>query len=735
MILTKPQISVVLPISQTNQYLKPRLESILSQNGPELELLYIALDATTTDQTKQLLRSYALQDERLVVLALATNSLADAWNLGLQHASGKYLLFMALGDSLEPDGLALAYKQMQTAPADILYFGYNQIRHQPLYQSKKQPDQHTLELLTYYANRRIELTDLQQLLNPVWNKIFRTAFLKAQQILFPAHGNAEITSSIFNLACLVAGATYGALPQTIYNHNTADAETMLTADPRQLIQSDLQAIMAFITTAHFQQATPEYQILLLNQLYQIVNAHYHRPMGRLIHLSCSFQIARFLPQLASLVDRNLLNYTQFTVLAQRLRLSWLGKSGLKWLFSIKNLAPADQPYKIKQLTLLGCRLQWRFNLDQPQLQCYLRHSIPPHTILIVEANNCHGETLGGLIRYFTLLGYNVDVMITPESAREHPLCRIKQQLQFNLFIIHITNLKELLADSKINQYEYLCFNSYHLYYQPRTRHSATSVFDFFPRIVPPQRAILAIEHHLEHLDHSLCQAHRILQLAPLKPEAVLCNTAYYGTIRPHPKTPPTLPTEFIIIGNIESFRKDYNLLFNSLQQLIQAGHTNFHITIVGQGQLYLPPSVATWITLTGRLPYNRMFDLLDQADFLLTLLDHNNQEHRRYLTSNTSGSFLLSYGFAKPLIIQKDFASVHYFNMENAVLYTDANDLATQMATCIQMPDHKYQQLVQNLSILHQKLETQSLNNLAQILQQTGGAVAMSTNYSPANNR
>ena len=59
------------------------------------------------------------------------------------------------------------------------------------------------------------------------------------------------------------------------------------------------------------------------------------------------------------------------------------------------------------------------------------------------------------------------------------------------------------------------------------------------------------------------------------------------------------------------------------------------------------------------------------------MLDNGINEHERYITIGTSGSFQLIYGFVKPCIIHTKFAGVHSFNNDNSFLYNTKEEVDT----------------------------------------------------------
>ena len=92
-----PLISVIVPVYNGARSLDRSLRSVLSQTLPDFEL--IVVDDCSTDESVDILRSYQALDERVRVLATATNSGPGvARNVGLENARGRFIAFLDSDD-------------------------------------------------------------------------------------------------------------------------------------------------------------------------------------------------------------------------------------------------------------------------------------------------------------------------------------------------------------------------------------------------------------------------------------------------------------------------------------------------------------------------------------------------------------------------------------------------------------------------------------------------------------
>ncbi len=116
----KIKISVVVAVYNMQWYLAECIDSILAQTLEELEVLCI--DDGSTDQSLELLHSYARKDARVKVYHQQNAGLSAVRNRGVSLAAGEYIYFLDSDDMLVPEGLEVLYQKSAEKELDILYF-------------------------------------------------------------------------------------------------------------------------------------------------------------------------------------------------------------------------------------------------------------------------------------------------------------------------------------------------------------------------------------------------------------------------------------------------------------------------------------------------------------------------------------------------------------------------------------------------------------------------------------
>lgn len=121
-----PIVSVIMPVYNSERYLQKSLDSLFSQTIGGIEL--ICIDDGSTDGSNAILDAFAdsvaSKDSFTVKVIHQKNSgVSRARNVGLDSASGKYILFVDSDDYVAPNACAFLTDLAEKESADIVVFG------------------------------------------------------------------------------------------------------------------------------------------------------------------------------------------------------------------------------------------------------------------------------------------------------------------------------------------------------------------------------------------------------------------------------------------------------------------------------------------------------------------------------------------------------------------------------------------------------------------------------------
>lgn len=106
-------VSVLIAAYNAEEYLRPCLDSMLSQTHQDWEALCV--DDCSSDSSLQILEEYSARDARIKVIPLSENQgQAKARNIAILQATGDLFCFLDSDDWFEPDALEAAVRVFET---------------------------------------------------------------------------------------------------------------------------------------------------------------------------------------------------------------------------------------------------------------------------------------------------------------------------------------------------------------------------------------------------------------------------------------------------------------------------------------------------------------------------------------------------------------------------------------------------------------------------------------------
>ena len=116
--MCKPKISVLIPVYNSEKYIKRCIKSVLSQTFLDFELLLI--DDGSSDSSGDICDTFAEQDERIKVYHKQNEGISATREFCITHAQGDYIQFIDSDDWVEPDMLHEMYNKAKECDSDIV---------------------------------------------------------------------------------------------------------------------------------------------------------------------------------------------------------------------------------------------------------------------------------------------------------------------------------------------------------------------------------------------------------------------------------------------------------------------------------------------------------------------------------------------------------------------------------------------------------------------------------------
>lgn len=219
------KVSVIIPTYNVSQYISETLNGFINQTLKNIQI--IVVDDGSTDDTCEIITSYAKQDSRIQLIKQENQGAGVARNNGMSYAQGEYIYFFDGDDYCELYFLKEVVKKADETGADITVFDYYRV------------DQITGKKTLYHGlNRTLLPSDKEcfnyedvpsrilSIVNPTpWNKLYRKSYIKKTGLQFMALTTTnDITFASLSVA-MAKSITYIDKPFMYYRINRKEALT------------------------------------------------------------------------------------------------------------------------------------------------------------------------------------------------------------------------------------------------------------------------------------------------------------------------------------------------------------------------------------------------------------------------------------------------------------------------------------------------------------------------------
>ena len=173
-----PKVSVIIPTYNDVSHVSRSINSVISQNIPNIEI--IVINDASTDSTKALLDKKYSNNATIKIIHNKMNvKLGASRNIGLSFATGKYIFFLDSDDWIDSGALHTLLSVAETYQVDIVECGI-----------KKQWDNKTENIYHSYSFgckggvEGLQYLSEYKIASIVWNKLYRRDLIEKEHLKF-----------------------------------------------------------------------------------------------------------------------------------------------------------------------------------------------------------------------------------------------------------------------------------------------------------------------------------------------------------------------------------------------------------------------------------------------------------------------------------------------------------------------------------------------------------------------
>lgn len=208
----KSIVSIIIPVyTVSEEYLRKCIESIIGQTLKELEIILV--DDGSPDNCGAICDEYASKDSRIKVFHKENGGVSSARNLGLENATGQYIMFVDADDWLEQCAVETCLLYQQDYHTDFIAFGY--YINDDAYQIKRIKRLSKIECAMAIAGRK------RYVMGYLWNKLFVRDIIISAKLKFD-ETLAICEDSLFCQEYTIHCNNIVCVPEVLYHYTVSD---------------------------------------------------------------------------------------------------------------------------------------------------------------------------------------------------------------------------------------------------------------------------------------------------------------------------------------------------------------------------------------------------------------------------------------------------------------------------------------------------------------------------------
>lgn len=245
-----PKLSIIVPVYRVENSLRDCLNSILSQDYTDIEVLLV--DDGSDDHSGEICDNIAANDQRVRVFHQANQGLSGARNTGLDHALGEYITFVDSDDVIDAGIFARLMSVMDAHP------GYDILEYSVIV-AEGANDEHRLNLpdRVYTSADAYWIQGRAYTHTYAWNKVYRASLF--DDVRFPV---GAVFEDAYTLPQLLKHARIIATTPIGYYHYRSNPAGITQTATGEEMKHLLQAHLIYIKEGH--EMSADYYAAVLN---------------------------------------------------------------------------------------------------------------------------------------------------------------------------------------------------------------------------------------------------------------------------------------------------------------------------------------------------------------------------------------------------------------------------------------------------------------------------------------
>lgn len=188
------KVNIIVPVYNAEKYLRYTLDSLVNQTIDSYELIIV--NDGSNDSSQQIIDEFKYKHPNIIRSYTKENGgIADARNYGLSMVNSEYFGFVDSDDLVEPNMFESLYNSAISNNSDVVFSNFYWTYPDYEKESKDGPFSNNKEILI-------------SMFATLWNKLYKTDFIKSLDIHFPTGYRYEDASFLYKISPYIGKWSY-----------------------------------------------------------------------------------------------------------------------------------------------------------------------------------------------------------------------------------------------------------------------------------------------------------------------------------------------------------------------------------------------------------------------------------------------------------------------------------------------------------------------------------------------
>lgn len=209
-------ISIIVPVYNGALCLERCINSILEQTYKHFEIIII--NDGSTDDTPNICNQMQSKDQRIKVKHISNCGQGGARNVGIGMATGGYITFVDADDEVQKHSYEGMISEVLANDVDIICGHYHRI--------ENEIEERINTKVSGYIDKKGSTTEIKNYhrfkttscFGYVWNKLYKTEFIKNNDVFFDTYRRVLLEDTLFNLKLMAFAPKFLVINQSVYKY-------------------------------------------------------------------------------------------------------------------------------------------------------------------------------------------------------------------------------------------------------------------------------------------------------------------------------------------------------------------------------------------------------------------------------------------------------------------------------------------------------------------------------------